>query len=325
MELDDLFQIQATSRSKLESGQNVPQKTSGVLLGEQGNLGNLSSSSTSGLSTATPQSEKWNGLLMSLRELVEWVLRKDSELSSVAHVLADIPCLHRQQDDLRAFRRELEARAPMIESNLSNGRNYLTNDASMSDASDTEDFSSSFESKKEPSARVARRELKTLSERWSSLNARLDVMQQRNNDLQAKTHKLQQTVDEAHQRLAQAESSIARWVALSDPGRADELMNEVTRMREHMAPIRRVVDEVREQAGRLQGSTVSLTPHMQNRLKDIQVRWGQVEKAVDDRWRRMSLSDSLRRDRQMERDAMRMTKRSGRAASEDELAVFCQA
>jgi hypothetical protein len=43
-----------------------------------------------------------------------------------------------------------------------------------------------------------------------------------------KTHKLQQTVDEAHQRLAQAESSIARWVALADPGRADELISEVT-------------------------------------------------------------------------------------------------
>jgi hypothetical protein len=45
------------------------------------------------------------------------------------------------------------------------------------------DFGGLYESK-DP-ARVARREVKRLSEKWSSLNARLDVMQQRNNDLQA--------------------------------------------------------------------------------------------------------------------------------------------
>jgi hypothetical protein len=59
------------------------------------NLGGDPSSSSS-QQHSQPQ-EKWQALLASLRESIDWVLRKDSELSSIAHVLADIPSLHRQQ------------------------------------------------------------------------------------------------------------------------------------------------------------------------------------------------------------------------------------
>ena len=56
------------------------------------------------LSTSSSQSPgKWQPLLSSIRESIDWVLRKDSELSSVAHVLADIPALHRQQVSERRF------------------------------------------------------------------------------------------------------------------------------------------------------------------------------------------------------------------------------
>lgn len=49
----------------------------------------------------------WNALLLSLRELTEWVIRKDTELGLAA-----------RQDDHRAFRQQLEDKRPLVEASL---------------------------------------------------------------------------------------------------------------------------------------------------------------------------------------------------------------
>ncbi|GBP44197.1 Dystrophin, isoform D [Eumeta japonica] len=41
--------------------------------------------------------EHWSALLLSLRELTEWVIRKDTELSALAPVRGDLPALLKQQ------------------------------------------------------------------------------------------------------------------------------------------------------------------------------------------------------------------------------------
>lgn len=42
------------------------------------------------------------------------------------------------QDDHKAFRRQLEDKRPIIETNLINGRQYVANEPPLSDTSDTE-------------------------------------------------------------------------------------------------------------------------------------------------------------------------------------------
>jgi len=42
------------------------------------------------------------------------------------------------QDDHKAFRRQLEDKRPIVESNLTSGRQYIANEAAVSDTSDTE-------------------------------------------------------------------------------------------------------------------------------------------------------------------------------------------
>ncbi|KAJ9573772.1 hypothetical protein L9F63_008855, partial [Diploptera punctata] len=42
-------------------------------------------------------SEHWNALLLSLRELIEWVIRKDTELTGLGPIGGDVACLQKQQ------------------------------------------------------------------------------------------------------------------------------------------------------------------------------------------------------------------------------------
>ncbi|KPJ15479.1 Dystrophin, isoform D, partial [Papilio machaon] len=81
--------------------------------------------------------EHWSALLLSLRELTEWVIRKETELTALAPPRGDLAALLKQQDDHRAFRRQLEDKRPVVESNLLSGRQYLAAEP-LADASDTE-------------------------------------------------------------------------------------------------------------------------------------------------------------------------------------------
>lgn len=41
--------------------------------------------------------EHWNALLLSLRELIEWVIRKDTELTGLGPIRGDLSTLVKQQ------------------------------------------------------------------------------------------------------------------------------------------------------------------------------------------------------------------------------------
>ncbi|EZA55379.1 Dystrophin, isoform D [Ooceraea biroi] len=116
--------------------------------------------------------EHWNALLLSLRELIEWVIRKDTELTGLGPVCGDVATLQKQQvgkvavsektwhrtrsrcslsryfcftiyasrsqDDHRGFRRQLEDKRPVVENNLLSGRQYIANEPPLSDTSDSE-------------------------------------------------------------------------------------------------------------------------------------------------------------------------------------------
>lgn len=59
------------------------------------------------------------------------------EFSSISFVRLLFLCLY-LQDDHKAFRRQLEDKRPIVESNLTSGRQYIASEAPVSDTSDTE-------------------------------------------------------------------------------------------------------------------------------------------------------------------------------------------
>lgn len=44
--------------------------------------------------------EHWNALLLSLRELIEWVIRKDTELTGLGPVCGEVAALQKQEVSL---------------------------------------------------------------------------------------------------------------------------------------------------------------------------------------------------------------------------------
>ena len=104
--------------------------------------------------------EHWNALLLSLRELIEWVIRKDTEMTGLGPIRGDLSALVKQQvrptlvhfsfvliefdvvchpqDDFRAFRRQLDDKRPLIEQTILTSRQLVANEAALSDTSDSE-------------------------------------------------------------------------------------------------------------------------------------------------------------------------------------------
>ncbi|CAH2053957.1 unnamed protein product, partial [Iphiclides podalirius] len=128
--------------------------------------------------------EHWSALLLSLRELTEWVIRKETELNALAPPRGDLAALIKQQDDHRAFRRQLEDKRPVVESNLLSGRQYIANEPPLSDTSDTEPSrendgdSRGYRSAEEQArelARSIRREVAKLADKWNTLVDRSDA------------------------------------------------------------------------------------------------------------------------------------------------------
>ncbi|KAG5327242.1 DMDD protein, partial [Pseudoatta argentina] len=135
--------------------------------------------------------EHWNALLLSLRELIEWVIRKDTELTGLGPVCGDVAALQKQQDDHRGFRRQLEDKRPVVENNLLSGRQYIANEPPLSDTSDSEagreldGDSRGYRSAEEQArelTRSIRREVNKLSEQWNALIERSDAWKRKLDD-----------------------------------------------------------------------------------------------------------------------------------------------
>lgn len=73
-----------------------------------------------------------------MRELAEWVIKKETELSSQPAIGGDVACIVKQQDEHRAFRRQIDDKRPVVESSLLAGRHYVAKEPPLSDTSDSE-------------------------------------------------------------------------------------------------------------------------------------------------------------------------------------------
>jgi hypothetical protein len=69
--------------------------------------------------------EQWNQLLLSLRELTEWIIKKETELASQPAIGGDVAAILKQQEEHRNLRRQLDDKRPIIDSSLLAGRQYV--------------------------------------------------------------------------------------------------------------------------------------------------------------------------------------------------------
>ncbi|XP_033609096.1 dystrophin, isoforms A/C/F/G/H isoform X6 [Cryptotermes secundus] len=242
-------------------------------------------------------SEHWNALLLSLRELIEWVIRKDTELTGLGPIGGDVACLQKQQDDHRAFRRQLEDKRPVVENNLLSGRQYIANEPPLSDTSDSEagreleGDSRGYRSAEEQArelTRSIRREVNKLSEKWNALIDRSDQWQRKLDDSLAKMRLFQKNLEDLSSRISAAEAMKNSWQNPGDMAEVGEMLEQLQKFGERLGPIQRTVEDVNDQTALFTSNNVLVSHINLNRLEDLNTRWKLLQMAVDDRYKQLN-------------------------------------
>ncbi|XP_059621292.1 dystrophin, isoforms A/C/F/G/H isoform X2 [Phlebotomus argentipes] len=234
--------------------------------------------------------EHWNALLLSLRELTEWVIRKDTELSTLglSPVRGDAASLQKQLDDHKAFRRQLEDKRPIVESNLLSGRQYVASEPPVSDTSDTEalDSDSRYLSAEEQSrelTRSIRREVAKLSEQWNNLIDRSDHWKHRLDEYMTKMRQFQKTLEDLSSRVASAETLTSSWTPPPTASEAADQMQHLQRLRDKMTTAGALLDDCNEQQGFFTANHVLVPNPCLAKLEDLNTRMKLLQIAMDER------------------------------------------
>ncbi|XP_034486587.1 dystrophin, isoforms A/C/F/G/H isoform X10 [Drosophila innubila] len=252
---------------------------------------NLKSKSIAIRNRLESNSEHWNALLLSLRELTEWVIRKDTELSTLGlgPVRGDAASLQKQLDDHKAFRRQLEDKRPIVESNLTSGRQYIASEAPVSDTSDTEaahDSDSRYMSAEEQSrelTRSIRREVGKLSEQWNNLIDRSDNWKHRLDEYMTKMRQFQKVLEDLSSRVALAEQTKNSWQTPASVGEANEQMQQLQRLRDKMTTASALLDDCNEQQSFFTANQVLVPTPCLSKLEDLNTRMKLLQIAMDER------------------------------------------
>ncbi|XP_070164123.1 dystrophin, isoforms A/C/F/G/H isoform X3 [Polyergus mexicanus] len=241
--------------------------------------------------------EHWNALLLSLRELIEWVIRKDTELTGLGPVCGDVAALQKQQDDHRGFRRQLEDKRPVVENNLLSGRQYIANEPPLSDTSDSEagreldGDSRGYRSAEEQArelTRSIRREVNKLSEQWNALIERSDAWKRKLDDTSNKICVFQKSLEDLSSRMAAAEAIQSGWQNPNDANEATELLEQLQKFGERLVPIQRNIEDANDQASVFASSSVIVSHALLAKLEDLNTRWKVLQVAVDERYKFLS-------------------------------------
>ncbi|KAL7035147.1 hypothetical protein ACKWTF_008245 [Chironomus riparius] len=235
-------------------------------------------------------SEHWSALLLSLREMTEWVIRKDTELSSLSHspVRGDAASLAKQLDDHKAFRRQLEDKRPIVESNLLSGRQYVASEPPLSDTSDSEAFDAdsrylSAEDQNRELTRSIRREVAKLTEQWNHLINRSDNWKHRLDEYMTKMRQFQKTLEDLSSRVSQAEQLAHSWQTPASANEAIDQMQYLQRLKDQMTTAGALLDDCNEQQSFFTANHVLVPSQCLSKLEDLNTRMKLLQIAIDER------------------------------------------
>uniref|UniRef100_A0A131XXJ0 Protein detached n=2 Tax=Ixodes ricinus TaxID=34613 RepID=A0A131XXJ0_IXORI len=240
--------------------------------------------------------EHWNQLLLSLRELTEWVIKRETELSAQSAIGGDVTTIVKQQEEHRTFRRGVDDKRPIIESSLLAGRQYIAREPPLSDTSDSEakdyDDNRGYRNADEQAREITRsirREVKKLSDNWNGFLSHSDQRQKRLDDVLHKMQSLQRAMDDLSARLQVAESAKSQWPSVTE-FLLDQLSGQIDDLRafrDRLAPLQLQVESLNEAAGAITSCGVLLSHNNLNRLEELNGRWRLLQLAIDERRRQL--------------------------------------
>ncbi|XP_050442847.1 dystrophin-like isoform X2 [Adelges cooleyi] len=236
--------------------------------------------------------EHWNALLLSLRELVEWIIKKDTEISSFGPLGNDLSALQKQQDDHKGFRRQLEEKRPVIDSNLRSGRQYINIESQIAACVKNEEINNAGDSRGYRSAEEQardltislKREVTRVADQWNSLLHRSDQWQRNLDDTLTKMQAFQKGLEDSTSKLASVEAMYKSW-SFTNAGDSTKGLQELRQFGDRLNPVQRLLEDVNDQASILTSNNITLSLSNKNMLNDINNRWKILQLAMDERYK----------------------------------------
>ncbi|XP_015765650.1 PREDICTED: dystrophin-like isoform X3 [Acropora digitifera] len=216
---------------------------------------------------------EWRQLLMDLQEIIDWIARADQELTLQQPIGGDLQSVQQQNDFHQAFKGKLNVRRLVVDRALeSSGRLMEEYEAAKTPG----------ESKDSLRARIAqnlKRQIDTVSDRWSMLSQRSEDWQLWVDEVLRKFQLFQGQMEEIDTRLVEAERVKASWTPVQDLG-ADSLsehMDNLKNLQERIASLQNMFETLSRTENELRQKSVSLTPTLQSRIDQLYRRWKQLQ------------------------------------------------
>ncbi|XP_043191291.1 dystrophin-like [Amphibalanus amphitrite] len=240
-------------------------------------------------------SESWGALLLSLRELLEWTIRKDTELGRLGLVTGDVAALQRQQEDVRSLLSQLDDKQALIDSKLKAARAITAEAAGLSESSDSEARSDAdgdgrgYRSDVEQTrdlVRSVRREAAKLGDKWAELRQQADAARRKIDATLVKMHVLEKCMNDVEERVCAAEAARGSW---SDDGvTTDGDVTQYKQISSQLVGAQRGLDDINDQAARLAANSVPLNSAQLSRLESLNGRMKSLTAAMDERYRQVA-------------------------------------
>ncbi|XP_077976931.1 dystrophin-like isoform X2 [Glandiceps talaboti] len=227
--------------------------------------------------------EDWTGLILTIQELLDWLARKDEELTQQQPVGGDLNTIQQQIDDHKIVINLLEQKRPVVENTLATGHNVVTEHGDSADTTDTQGEGSP------DSLRNLKNQLDLLSDRWNHLNNRSDEWQKRLNEVHPKMATFHHAMDDLSVKLHEAEASKLLWQPVGDIiiDSLPQQIEEVRQFQEQITPLQGNVDHANDQAHQFPPMKVGISNINKNRMDDLNTRWKLLQVSVDERLRQL--------------------------------------
>ncbi|XP_040580779.1 dystrophin isoform X3 [Lepeophtheirus salmonis] len=251
-------------------------------------------------------SDNWNSLFLSLRDLVEWASKKESELSTMGPISGDEASIRSQQEDIRNFLRDLENKRIVVENNLLSGQqhiNSISNNSNNDSANFSDNTSESDATQRDTDSdsrnntedinRGIHREVERLAEKWNNLLTLSDEWQRKLEEVLPRVHAFGKSLESLMSRLSDAErsqlmlSNSSNTISGSE-AQLNQFRNQLKIYSQNLSPLQRLVEDVNDQASDFTANNVALSKQILSRLEDINTRWKLLQLGLDEEYKRLN-------------------------------------